>query len=60
MTNTGEPSAQAFPTAQEGEIVISGVDTGTPTNGTPTEMHALFQGLLEVQHEYPEPDNEDG
>ncbi|WP_293910769.1 hypothetical protein [Deinococcus sp.] len=56
--------------AQEGEILISGVDTGPLNSGneTPTEMHARFQGVgepeldteLETDTEPAEPDDEDG
>lgn len=49
MNNRDERTSQAASVAQPvGEIIISGVDTGTPVGTTPTEMHALFQGLLEV------------
>jgi hypothetical protein len=48
---------------REGEILISGVDTGPLQSGneTPTEMHARFQGIGDPERGEPdEPDNEDG
>ncbi|WP_019009748.1 hypothetical protein [Deinococcus aquatilis] len=46
---------------QQGEVVISGVDTGPADaereNRTPTEDHARFQPLA---HPVEEPEDEDG
>lgn len=57
MTPTGKTQHEA----SEGEIVISGLDTPAPAQEhTPTELHALWQGQLDAEHQYPEAEDEDG
>ena len=56
-----QPNRPAPPPQPQGEVIISGVDSGPRNeergNLTPTEDHARFQPLL---HPRDEPDNEDG